>query len=132
MSCLIKESMTILYVQNQARSVAFYRALLQRDPVLNVEGMTEFDLDGNGRLGIMPAIDIAPILQHKVKCPHQLSNAPRAEFYWVVDNPGECYERLTQAGGAAISSLSLRPWGDEAAYGLDPDGYLLAFARHKA
>ena len=51
----------ILYVQDQQRSRDLYRVLLDREPVLDVPGMTEFDL-GGCKLGLMPASGIARIM----------------------------------------------------------------------
>jgi len=45
----------ILYVQDQARSMEFYSGVLQMAPVLDVPGMTQFELPGGALLGLMPA-----------------------------------------------------------------------------
>jgi Glyoxalase/Bleomycin resistance protein/Dioxygenase superfamily len=47
----------ILYVADQARARDFYRHVLAAEPVLDVPGMTEFDL-GGATLGLMPASDM--------------------------------------------------------------------------
>ena len=51
----------ILYVADQARARDFYRRVLAAEPVLDVPGMTEFDL-GGATLGLMPAADIEALL----------------------------------------------------------------------
>ena len=48
----------ILYVSDQQRSRDLYAVLLDLDPVLDVPGMTEFDL-GGCKLGLMPEEGIA-------------------------------------------------------------------------
>ncbi|MHA1569479.1 MAG: VOC family protein, partial [Alphaproteobacteria bacterium] len=54
---------------------------------------------------------------------------PRCELYLFVENPTKSHEALVAAGGTAISEAQKRPWGDLVAYGADPDGHVLAFAR---
>ena len=52
----------ILYVADQARARDFYRRVLAAEPVLDVPGMTEFDL-GEATLGLMPAADMEALLR---------------------------------------------------------------------
>ncbi len=56
-------------------------------------------------------------------------DASRAELYLEVDTPERWHARALAAGAVELSPLSLRGWGQEAAYSLDPDGHVLAFAR---
>ena len=49
-------------------------------------------------------------------------------FYLVVENPAAFYSRAIAAGARELSPLALRDWGHTAAYCLDPDGHVLAFA----
>jgi len=39
------------------------------------------------------------------------------------------HNRAISSGAKELSSLSKRPWGDMAAYSLDPDGHVLVFAK---
>ena len=55
----------ILYVADQARATAFYRHVLAAEPVLDVPGMTEFDL-GGATLGLMPAADMEDLLARQI------------------------------------------------------------------
>ncbi|MCB9763958.1 MAG: VOC family protein [Alphaproteobacteria bacterium] len=118
----------ILYVREQARSAAFYRAALGVEPRLDVPGMTEFALTGGAVLGLMPEAGAARLLGIDPGA----SRAPRAELYLLVDNPGAAHQRALAAGAAELSPLQPRDWGHEAAYSLDPDGHVLAFARAPA
>lgn len=126
----IQGSIMILYVKNHGRSKAFYQCVLDREPTLDVDGMTEYELDGSTKLGLMPEDGIVRILEGKVLHPAMAGTAPRAEVYLYVDQPEKFYNRLVQAGGTAVSDAALRSWGDIAAYGLDPDGHVIAFASH--
>ena len=53
----------------------------------------------------------------------------RAELYLLVDDPIAFHGRALKAGARELSPPTPRPWGDLAAYCLDPDGYVLAFAK---
>ncbi len=121
-------TMIILYVADQARSRAFYEAVLGRAPILDVPGMTEFPFAGDVGLGLMPEAGIARILGSAVPDPASGSGVPRAELYVPVADPAGAYERLIAAGGTAISEPARRGWGDLVAYGADPDGHVVAFA----
>ncbi len=116
----------ILYVADQARSSAFYSAVLAQAPRLDVPGMTEFELAGGAVLGLMPEAGIKRLLGPRL--PDPAGAKPRAEVYLVVDEPGEYHSRALKAGAKELSPLKRRGWGHEAAYSLDPDGHVLAFA----
>jgi catechol 2,3-dioxygenase-like lactoylglutathione lyase family enzyme len=119
----------VLYVADQARSAAFYAAALGREPRLDVPGMTEFDLPGGGALGLMPEAGIRRLLGEALPDPAQANGVPRAELYLRVENPEAFHARALNAGARELSPLTARDWGDDAAYSLDPDGHVLAFAR---
>jgi len=112
----------ILYVRDQASSARFYRTVLAREPRLDVPGMTEIDLDG-AVLGLMPESGIRRFLD----LPE--SSGPRAELYLLVDDPVAFHARACANGARELSPLLPRDWGHAAAYSLDPDGHVLAFAR---
>ncbi len=119
----------ILYVKDQQKSCSFYKSLLLQEPVLNVTGMTEFQLSDSTKLGLMPEEGIAKILKDIVPHPSKGNGIPRCELYMNVNNPEEYYKRAVKIGALPISDLMLRDWGDEAAYCADPDGHIIAFAR---
>ncbi len=118
----------ILYVADQARSTRFYEAVLLLAPRLNVPGMTEFVLPGGAILGLMPEAAIERLLGPALPKPSAARGAPRAELYLVVAHPADFHARALAAGAVELSPLSVRSWGDAAAYSLDPDGHVLAFA----
>lgn len=118
----------ILYVSNQQRSRDFYTKVLNLEPSLDVEGMTEFSLSENTKLGIMPEKGIAKILSDKTPHPETGSGIPRCELYLYVDGAGVYYKRALDAGAKEVSPVQLRNWGDMAGYLSDPDGHIIAFA----
>jgi predicted enzyme related to lactoylglutathione lyase len=113
----------ILYVADQARAREFYATVLAQEPVLDVPGMTEFDL-GGALLGLMPATDIAALLGGAV----QPGERQRCEVYLRRPDAAEALARAATAGGRVVSGLAPRPWGETAGYALDLDGHVLAVA----
>ena len=122
----------ILYVADQSRSTEFYTAALGIAPRLNVPGMTEFTLPNGAVLGLMPETAIERLLGSELPSPSAARGVPRAELYLVVPDAASCRARALSAGAKELSPLSARSWGHLAAYSLDPDGHVLAFATERA
>jgi catechol 2,3-dioxygenase-like lactoylglutathione lyase family enzyme len=118
----------ILYVADQARSAAFYRQVLNRAPRLDVPGMTEFELAEGAVLGLMPESGIRALLGPALPDPAAARGAPRCELYLIVDDPAARHDRAIAAGAKELSAPAPRDWGHVAAYALDLDGHVLAFA----
>jgi catechol 2,3-dioxygenase-like lactoylglutathione lyase family enzyme len=133
----MRYAMFILYVRDQQRSREFYRAVLEAEPILDVPGMTEFQLTDTAVLGLMPEAGIARII-----CPAPVGSAlapglphpgggdgvPRCELYIPSPDPAAALARLVGQGGVSVSEATLRDWGDVVAYGADLDAHVLAFA----
>jgi catechol 2,3-dioxygenase-like lactoylglutathione lyase family enzyme len=118
----------ILYVQDQQAATAFWQAILDRPPNLDVPGMTEFSLGTQVVLGLMPEAGIRSLLGPSLPDPAAAHGIPRAEVYLVTDDAAACHARALAAGATELSSLAPRSWGDDVAYSLDPDGHVVAFA----
>jgi len=113
----------ILWVADPSVSRTFYRAVLDREPRLDVPGMTEFELTSGCVLGLMPESGAQRLLG--------LEGAPgatRCELYLVVDDPQEYIGRAAAAGALLVSPWQARDWGARVAYFLDPDRHVLAIA----
>ena len=121
----------ILYVKDQQLSSRFYATVLETQPVLNVPGMTEFQLADNLKLGLMPEAGIQKILADKTPHPASGNGIPRCELYLLVEQPEEVISRAISAGAKEISYAAPRDWGDTVGYVSDPDGHILAFARRR-
>ena len=119
----------ILYVADQQRSRDFYSAILQKQPVLDVPGMTEFDLAEGLKLGLMPEKGIAKILSDKTPHPETGNGIPRCELYILSEAVEDSYKRALAAGAKEVSPVSDRDWGDRVGYAADHDGHILAFAK---
>ena len=119
---MIAQTYLIFYVADQTRSVEFYKAILQTEPILDEPGMTEFLLMDNLILGVMPAAGIVKLHGDAMPDPAQAQGIPRSELYLMVDDPVAYHQR----------ALAAYDWGHEVAYCLDLDGHMLAFAHNQA
>jgi catechol 2,3-dioxygenase-like lactoylglutathione lyase family enzyme len=122
----------ILYVSDQQKSRDFYSAILQKQPCLDVPGMTEFILADNLKLGLMPEDGIAKILLDKTPHPGAGNGIPRCELYIHTDSLEETYNIAKAAGAKEISKIQDRDWGDIVGYVSDFDGHIIAFAKRKS
>lgn len=118
----------ILYVADQSRSAAFYRATLDIEPTLDVPGMTEFTLSNDTILGLMPESGIRRLLGDRIPDPSGANGIPRAEIYLRMPSAEEYHHRALRAGATELSPPTLRNWGQVVSYCMDPDGHVLAFA----
>lgn len=121
----------ILYVKNQEASAKFFRSVLALDPVLDVPGMTEFQLNESSVLGLMPETGIKKLLGPPLPDPEEGQGIPRAEVYLVLSNANAYYDRALANGAKSLSEFSMRDWGQQVAYCLDLDGHVLAFAERE-
>jgi catechol 2,3-dioxygenase-like lactoylglutathione lyase family enzyme len=127
-SSMILTSHTILYVDDQHRSTEFYTVVLKQQPRLNVPGMTEFELMPDAILGLMPKSGMLRLFANQLPNALPPTDRLRAEIYLMVDDPAVYHQRALDCGARNVSDLAERDWGHRAAYCLDPDGYVLAFA----
>lgn len=119
----------ILYIADQGASTAFYAAVLGIAPRLNVPGMTEFELPGGAVLGLMPESGIMRLLGNALPDPSTARGVPRAEIYLLLPDAEAYHARALRAGARELSAMAVRDWGHAAAYSLDADGHVLAFAK---
>src|SRR5690606_40565451 len=95
----------ILYVENQAKSTEFYTQLFQMEPILNVPGMSEFQLNETTKLGLMPNSGIQKILQDKTPDPALGNGFPRCELYIFVEYLVVSFENAINYGSNLICSM---------------------------
>ena len=98
----------ILYVKDQQLITKFYSALLNRQPDVNVPGMTEFILANNLKLGLMPEAGIAKILLDKTPHPALGNGIPRCELYIYAENIEKLFITAKEAGAKEISNIQQR------------------------
>jgi SAM-dependent methyltransferase len=65
-------------------STEFYSKLLDKQPILNVPGMTEFSLSENSILGLMPIKGIETLLENRINVASKTDNKVKAELYLVT------------------------------------------------
>lgn len=118
----------IFYVKDQKLSTLFYTSVLNVAPVLNVPGMTEFQLSETSKLGLMPEAGIKRLLSERLPDPGAGQGIPRAELYLRVPDAPQYHARALAAGALELSSALPRDWGETVSYCLDPDGHVIAFA----
>lgn len=118
----------IIYAADQKKSTDFYRRLLLKEPILEVPGMTEFELASSLKLGIMPENGIAKIIAEKTQHPANGSGIPRCEIYLLLEDLQPYYERAKELGAVLVNDIAVRDWGHKVCYFSDPDGHIVAFA----
>lgn len=121
--------LTVLYVDDLARAVAFYDAVFGWSKSVDVPVYCEYRVAGAARLGLMPQTNTRHFLGHELGARRPTDGCPRAEVYAHVDDLAATIARLEALGATCTSPRAPRDWGDEAAYFLDPDGYVLVVAR---
>ena len=126
---IIQQFEIILYVKDQKRSKDFYSTVLQKEPVLDVPGMTEFMLTDHVKLGLIPENGIAKILSGKTPHPAEGNGIPRCELYLHVEDIETVFAAAVKAGAKEISPIQERDWGDTVGYLADFDGHVIAFAK---
>jgi predicted enzyme related to lactoylglutathione lyase len=121
--------MIVIFVKNQEKSRDFYMEVLGMEPFMDVPGVTEFKLDDNMLLGIMPSEGVKNMMDIKTINHWEAGETPKCQIYLPVDEPDEYYNRAIKAGGIGIIEGKSTPWGGYICYCMDLDGNLLAFAR---
>jgi catechol 2,3-dioxygenase-like lactoylglutathione lyase family enzyme len=121
----------ILYVADQEASADFWRTVLDFEPSLHVPGMTEFAVGRDAILGLMPVAGIRRLLGDVLPDPGRAEGVPRAEVYLIVNDPAAFHARALRNGARELSPLLDRDWGHRAAYSLDREGHVIAFASAK-
>ena len=128
MTSSVHEAHFIFYVKDQPASAAYYREVLAREPILDVPGMTQFRMLPGAILGLMSEGSAVRIFGGSLPSPAEGRGVPRAELYALVEAPHQFHARALANGGREVSPFSERDWGHRAAYSVDPDGHVVAFA----
>ena len=119
----------IVYVEDQNKSKDLYTALFDRAPALDVDGMTEIQLNDTTYIGLLPGNGIEEILEGNLDHPKQNTSQPRCEIYLYVDALEAYDERALMLGARGIGEVKQRNWGDYSSYVSDGDGNIIAFAK---
>jgi predicted enzyme related to lactoylglutathione lyase len=128
----MKEVYFLLYVGDQRRSAEFYNKVLELEPIVDVAGITEFRLREGTVLAVMPVESAAKLIGAHQFPESSPPRSPKCEVYLVVEDPSSYHRRSLDCGGTELSPMQARNWGHRAAYSMDPDGHVLAFAEKVA
>jgi predicted enzyme related to lactoylglutathione lyase len=119
---------TILYVRELERSARFYDVAFHWRKTVDENVYVEYEVNPGARVGLMPQANTAHFLGAELGARRPTDGCPRAEIYVRLEDLAAAVGRLEAAAATCVSDLATRPWGDRAAYFLDPDGYVVAVA----
>ncbi|MCL2297144.1 MAG: VOC family protein [Proteobacteria bacterium] len=117
------EYLTILYVEDVARTLAFYEQAfgLKRKRLCESGDFAELDT-GSTTLTFVSRTAMAQFGIHP--SPPKLG-APCFEVALETDEVAAALERAVQAGARLVQDVEEMPWGQTTAYVADPDGFLV-------
>jgi len=111
----------ILYVDDLAASVGFYRDVVGLEYKFTDAGYAEFDAGGvrfalyeRRRAEWLTGRDVTP--------------GAGGEVVVMVEDVDACAERLAGLGVVVLSGPADRPWGHRTVHVADPDGFVVEFA----
>lgn len=113
---MIVQTEFILYVSNQQASKAFYSGLLDLELILDVPGMTEFQLSENVKLRFMTEEGIKKIIQNVLPDTSLVNGIPRCEFYLKLPGIKRYMQREVELKAVIVNHFA------------DLDGHVIAFA----
>jgi len=118
-----------LIVSDVARSVQFYRNLLEQSPASENARHARFDL-GPASLAIHEDLTADEISTWRVD-PMPERRGWGVYLTLQLDDLEGAYRRLTSAGGEVVTPPASTSWGTEMFLAKDPDGYLLEISRRR-
>ena len=122
----VTDSITILAVADLGRAAALYEALLGAPRSVDTPVYVELPVSAGHRLGLYQREGFA---RNTGELPAAIAGIAPAELYLRCDDVMAAIEVLERCGARPLSPLGPRPWGYEAAYFADPDGFVVAVAR---
>ena len=118
----------IIYVDDFDKTKLFYELLFNNAPVIDAPGMCEYKLPDGSTLGIMPTSSLGKLFGEEFVEQKDRKALPNIELYFLTKNALEFHKRAVQLGATELREFSKMEWGDKAAYSLNHDGHILAFA----
>lgn len=118
----------IIYVDDLDKTKLFYELLFNIKPVIDEPGMAEFKLPDESTLGIMPNTSLEKLFGSDFKIEKNRKSLPQTELYFLVDDALPFHNKAVQLGATEIRAFSKMDWGHKAAYSINHDGHILAFA----
>ncbi len=124
----MNKTYVIIYVDNLDKTKMFYKILFNIVPIIDEQGMCEFELPNGLTLGIMPKSSIEKLFGKDYIFNDNKKSTPKFELYLQVDDPKVFHKKAMQLGALELRKFEETDWGDRAAYSINHDGHILAFA----
>lgn len=118
----------IIYVDNFDKTKMFYEILFDIKPIIDEPRMCEFELPNGLTLGIMPNSSFEKLFGGDYIFNDKKKSTPKFELYFQVNNPETFHKKAKQLGALELRKIEKMDWGDKAAYSINHDGHILAFA----
>ncbi len=116
----IRHAHTIVFVQDLARSTAFYRDILQQPVKADWGAMILFDHD----FAIHDGADLRRKVYKRPATPEPMGH-DNIDIYFEADDLQAAYERVVASGAGIIHSIERQPWGQLVFRFHDPDGHIV-------
>ena len=104
-------------------------AALAKKAGMDEENYKSFKLPGGGVLSLLPAGSLEKFFGEGLPQRFQGKPTTLAEIYIVVDNPEAMFDKALQLGCRKLRDPERMEWGHRAAYCINHDGHILAFAK---
>jgi catechol 2,3-dioxygenase-like lactoylglutathione lyase family enzyme len=114
---------TILYVDDVARSLAFYGAAFGLPQRFLHEGGDYGELDTGGTTLAFSSRRLLREMGHHPQRPD--ARAPCFEIALTTDDVPAAMQRAIEAGAVPMQEPRQMPWGQTVAYVADPEGFLI-------
>lgn len=123
-----KMIMTVLAVENLKRARDFYKEVFNFEIEIDVPVAVQFKLPNGHDLMLYQKENFA---ENTGKMTESVSKGKTSgtELYFHVSDIESITIKLEQLGANKLSSLAIKPWGDEVAYYSDFDGNVLAIGK---
>ncbi|MBX7112780.1 MAG: hypothetical protein K1X64_00500 [Myxococcaceae bacterium] len=121
-------ALVILAVSDVPRALAFYRHAFGWPLHVDTPVYAEMTLPNALRLGLYERHAFGRNTGQVPTAPAPTALLP-TELYFYPPHLEAAMAQIENAGAHVLSPLSVRAWGDEAAYFADPDGNVIVLAR---
>jgi len=118
----------IIYVDDYDKTKLFYELLFNITPVIDEPNMCEYQLPDDLTLGIMHTSSLTKLFGEEFVEQKDRKALPNVELYFNIENAEDFHKRAVQLGATELREFAEMDWGDKAAYSLNHDGHILAFA----
>ena len=122
-----RHALTILAVKDLAAATVFYKKSFEWEQIVEAPVYVEFALPCGMRLGLYQRESFAKNTG-QLPASTPVGDITPTELYFYVEEPNVAVASALSAGARLLSGMSMRDWGDEAAYLADPDGNVLVLA----